>query len=242
MVTPVDNQQPAPPAQTPTETQFQPDSDHEMNSQPEQGDQPTRPSQMDVEPTAQINRNERTQQWVAENAGGTGKVRTVSRTKEYTRGTKARQIQKPRHCNRITKPIVVVHQNTTGTRHRTGATHQQTEPPHTGIAGPVQPTVPAPLQPQAVPPPHHPAAGPVQPSVPAPVQPQPGPSPHQPAQSQPVQPPHHLPQKLKSIAPRQYEDKRQRDWQAVREKSRVSTREQQDTARQADQREARARS
>merc|ERR1712015_462569 len=163
IVTPVYNQPTAPPAQAPANPQFRPDSDHEMGSQPEQGGQPTQHSQMNVEPMVQIDRNKLTQQWIAENAGGAGKVRTVSRTREYTRQTKTRQIQKSRRGSRITKPIVIAHQNKTNTRHRTGTARQQPEPAYTGTAGPVQPIMPAPLQPQAgAPPPHHPTVGPVQ--------------------------------------------------------------------------------
>merc|ERR1712015_509794 len=202
-----------------------------MDSQPELADKPTRPSQIEVDPVVQIDRNRLTQQWIADNARETGEVTRARRTKArqiQKSKTKARQIQKstdytkpkprPVQCDRqqelrklITKPIVAAHPDGTGTRYSPVTAEQQAIPAYTD------------------------AAGPVQPNMPAPPQPQPGP------------PPHHLPQKLKGIAQRQYEDKRKRDWHSVREKSRVSTRARQHNAkaevaemRRTREREARA--
>merc|ERR1712015_270165 len=169
----------------------------------------------------QIDRNRLTQQWIAENAGEISKVRRASRTK-------ARQIQKSTDYTKP-KPRSVQCDRERELRKLITKPIVAAQPDGTGTR-----YSPVTAEQQANPA-YTDAAGPVQPNMPAPPQPQPGP------------PPHHLPQKLKGIARRQYEDKRKRDWHSVRERSRASTRARQHNAkaevaetRRTREREARA--
>ena len=211
VVTPVYHQPlPPPPVQMPTEAQFEHDSDQQMNSQPELEDQPTRPNQIEADPMVQIDRNRLTQQWIADNAGETGEVTRASRTKArqvQKSKTKARQIQKSTDYTKP-KPRSVQCDREQELRKLITKPIVAAHPDRTGTR-----YSPVTAEQQAEPA-YTDAAGPVQPNVPAPPQ------------LQPVPPPHHLPQKLKGIARRQYEDKLGRDWHSVREKSRASTRTQ----------------
>ena len=172
------------------------DSDHQMDSQPELADQPALPTRLRIEPVSQIDQNELTQQWLAENVGETQKVGKTSRAKSRQKST---QYTKPPK-----KPVQ--HERE---REFKRLNEQVTQPPQTSQVPADGPAYYVPVQPpQTSQPPNDGMA-----------------------HDAPVPPQAHLPNKLKSVAQRQYKNKRKRDWNSVREASRANTRTRQDSAK-----------